>query len=165
VHHTYVYTVRDRIYNTKRRSTLSSSIEVMRGVVHPWHCDSFGHMNVRWYGHFFDDGAYHIWPAYWGSHQRMEREFGVHTVTARAVTEFVQELVAGDLIVIDCLLTRIGRKSCTFLEQLKHIDTDVVHATYEVTEVFFDPETRKSALMPRPIREHLQPMLAPDQGQ
>ena len=138
---------------------MSKSVEILRGVVHPWNCDSFGHMNVRWYGHFFDDGAYHIWPTYWGSHQRMEKEFSVHTVTARTTTEFLQELVAGDLIVIDCILTRIGRKSCTFQERMMHIDTRAVHATYEVTEVFFDPATRKSAPMPRPIRDALGPML------
>ncbi len=134
--------------------------EITRGVVHPWHCDSFGHMNVRWYGHFFDDGAYHVWSVYWGSHQRMESEFGVHTVTARAATSFLAELVAGDLIIVDCALTRLGGKSCTFLERMRHADTGRIHATYELTEVFFDPKTRKAAPMPAPIREALAPMLA-----
>lgn len=142
---------------------MSRSIELLKGVVHPWHCDSFGHMNVRWYAHFFDDGAYHIWSAYWGSHQKMEREFGVHTVTARATTDFIQELVAGDLIVIDCIVTRVGTKSCTFKERMMHVDTGVPHATYEVTEVFFDPATRTAAAMPQPIRECLEPLVATDQ--
>ena len=137
-------------------------IEVFRGVVHPWHCDSFGHMNVRWYGHFFDDGAYHIWPRFWGSHKRMESEFGVHTVTARATTNFVKELVAGDLVVIDCVLTRLGGKSCNFTESMKHIDTGEVHATYEITEVFFDPAARRAGPMPQPIRDTLAPMLVDD---
>ncbi len=140
---------------------MSQSREVLRGVVHPWHCDSFGHMNVRWYAHFFDDGAYHIWPAFWGSLQKMEQEFGVHTVTARATTEFRKELVAGDLIVIDCALTRLGGKSCTFQEHMMHVDSGEVHATYEVTEVFFDPVTRKAAAMPELIRRALEPMLSP----
>jgi acyl-CoA thioester hydrolase len=139
---------------------LSKVKEILRGVVHPWHCDSFGHMNVRWYGHFFDDGAYHVWPAFWGSHQMMEKSFGLHTVTGRTSTEFRRELIAGDLIVLDCLLTRVGGKSATFLERMRHIDTGVIHATYELTEVFFDPVTRKAAPMPEPIREAITPWVA-----
>jgi acyl-CoA thioester hydrolase len=134
--------------------------EVLRGVVQPWHCDSFGHMNVRWYAHFFDDASYHFWPVFWGSHQRMQSEFGVHTVTGRTVTEFRLELVAGDLVVVDTTLTRVGNKSCTFVERLKHADSGEVHATCDVTEVFFDPVTRKAAPMPEPIREALLPLAA-----
>lgn len=138
---------------------MSASREILRGVVHPWNCDSFGHMNVRWYSHLFDDGAFHIWPVFWGSHQRMQEAFGVHTVTARTTTEFRRELVAGDLVVLDCLLTRLGGKSCTFLERMLHVDTGEVHATCEVTEVFFDPATRKAAPMPESIRMALEPLL------
>ena len=134
--------------------------ELLRGVVQPWHCDSFGHMNVRWYAHFFDDASYHFWPVFWGSHQRMQSEFGVHTVTGRTVTEFRKELVAGDLVVVDCLLTRVGGKSCTFVERLVHVDSGDVHATCEITEVFFDPESRKSAPMPDPVRAALEPLVS-----
>lgn len=138
---------------------MSKIKEILRGVVHPWHCDSFGHMNVRWYAHFFDDGAYHVWSVFWGSHQRMAQEFGLHTVTGRAATVFRKELVAGDLIVIDCAVTRIGGKSCTFVERMRHADSGFVHATYELTEVFFDPRTRKAAPMPDSVRAAVEPML------
>ncbi len=138
---------------------MSEPIEILRGVVHPWYCDSFGHMNVRWYGHFFDDAAFHLWPLYWGSHQKMQEELGVHTVTASVTTQFHQELVAGDLIIVDSLLTRIGGKSCTFTERMLHVDTRIVHATCETVEVFFDPKTRKSTAMPSPIRQALESKL------
>jgi len=81
---------------------------------------------------------------------------GVHTVTASATVQFQQELVAGDLIIVDSLLTRIGGKSCTFMERMLHVDTMQVHATYETVEVFFDPNTRKSTRMPEPIRQALE---------
>ena len=136
---------------------MNKSPEILRGVVHPWYCDSFGHMNVRWYSHFFDDAAFHVWPLFWGSHAKMQKEFGIHTVTASAKIEFLQELVAGDLIIVDCILTRVGGKSCTFTERMLHVDTGEVHATYEMVEVFFDPETRKSASMPELIRATLNP--------
>lgn len=83
----------------------------------------------------------------------MLNEFGVHTVTASAKIQFQKELVAGDLILVDSLLTRVGRKSCTFTERMLHVDTKKVHATYETIEVFFDPQTRKSIEMPDSIRQ------------
>lgn len=139
---------------------MSKPIEILRGVIHPWYCDAFGHMNVRWYSHFFDDAAFHLWPLYWGSYAKMLDEFGVHTVTASATVQFEQELVAGDLIIVDSLLTRVGGKSCTFMERMLHVDTLHVHATYETTEVFFDPKTRKSTQMPSVIREALESHLS-----
>ncbi len=138
---------------------MSKPMEVLRGVIHPWYCDAFGHMNVRWYSHFFDDAAFHLWSLYCGSHNEMQREWGVHTVTASATVQFRRELVAGDLILIDGLLTRIGGKSVTFIERMLNVDTMDVHATYEVTEVFFDPKTRKSAEMPAAIKDALKTQL------
>jgi len=135
---------------------MSKPIEILRGVIHPWYCDAFGHMNVRWYSHFFDDAAFHLWPLYWGSHKKMLEEHHVHTVTASATIQFQQELVAGDLILVDSLLTRVGGKSCKFMERMLHVDTMEVHATYETVEVFFDPETRQSTAMPDEIRQALE---------
>lgn len=135
---------------------MTEYLEILRGVVHPWYCDTFGHMNVRWYSHFFDDAAFHIWPLHWGSHKNMLDEFGIHTVVASATIQYKKELVAGDLIIVDCLLTHIGRKSCTFVERMLHADTKEVHATYETVEVFFDPETRRSTEIPDSIRQALE---------
>ena len=35
--------------------------ETNRGVVFPWQCDHYGHLNVRYYTHFFDDAGFQIW--------------------------------------------------------------------------------------------------------
>jgi len=86
-------------------------------------------------------------------------EFGVHTVVASAIIQFQQELVAGDLILVDSLLNRIGRKSCIFTERILHVDTKEMHATYETVEVFFDPQTRKSTEIPATIRQGLEKTL------
>jgi len=86
-------------------------------------------------------------------------EFGVHTVVASAIIQFQQELVAGDLILVDSLLNRIGRKSCIFTERILHVDTKEMHAKYETVEVFFDPQTRKSTEIPATIRQGLEKTL------
>ena len=139
-------------------------LELLRGVVHPWHHDHFGHMNVRHYATFFDDASYHVWTKLRLPYSRMIAEHGVHCVTASAKTTFVKELTAGDLIVIDGAVTRIGTKSATFQLRMHHADTGALHATYDMVEVVFDPETRASAPMPAAVRQALEPHLVDEDG-
>lgn len=139
-------------------------LELLRGVVHPWHHDHFGHMNVRHYAPFFDDAAYHIWTRLGLPFSRMIEEHGVHCVTASATTTFIKELTAGDLIVVDGAVTRIGTKSATFRLRMHHADTGTLHAMYDMVEVVFDPKTRTSARMPDAVRRALEPHLVSDDG-
>lgn len=43
---------------------MSDMRETFRGIVLPGQCDHFGHLNVRYYAHFFDDGAFHLWSLF-----------------------------------------------------------------------------------------------------
>lgn len=126
--------------------------ELMRGVIHPWHHDHFGHMNVRHYAPFFDDACYHLWTRLGIGYEPMMAQYGVHCVTAQATTGFMKELTGGDLVVIDGTVIRVGGKSATFGLRMLHAETGALHATYEVVEVFFNPATRKAARMPDAVR-------------
>lgn len=140
---------------------MTQPIELLRAVVHPWHHDHFGHMNVRHYAPFFDDACYHMWTRLDLAYSDMQKTHGVHTVSAQATTRFIRELQAGDLIVIDGVASKIGTKSCAFHLRMLHADTGALHATYDVVEVFFDPLTRSSAAMPDAVRTRLEARLAP----
>lgn len=142
---------------------MSQRLELFRGVVHPWHHDHFGHMNVRHYAPFFDDATYHMWTLLDLPYSAMQEEHGLHTVSGTATTTFIKELVAGDLIRIDGAVTRIGGKSATFHLRMLHADTGALHATYDLTEVFFDPRTRTSATIPDQVRARLNARLLSDQ--
>lgn len=137
--------------------------ETYRGVVFPWHCDQFGHMNVRWYGHHFDDAAFHIWPMAGIGWRRMEA-MGVHTVVARTTTEYRKELTAGTLIRIESAFTRLGGKSVTYLQRMFDAEVGTLHAEYEGVEVFFDPETRKGAPIPDELRREIEAVLVDPQA-
>jgi acyl-CoA thioester hydrolase len=141
---------------------MTDRLELLRSVVHPWHCDHFGHMNVRHYAPFFDDASYHIWTRIGLPYSRMIAEHGVHCVTASAKTSFARELVPGDLIVVDGVVSRIGTKSVGFHLRMLHADTGDLHATYDMVEVVFDPATRASAPMPEAVRAALTPHLRPE---
>lgn len=127
-------------------------IEVLRGVIHPWHLDHFGHMNVRHYAPFFDDAIYHFWARMGLGYGQMQAAHGVHCVTAAANTTFRKELVAGDLIVITACVARLGTRSATFDLQMRHAETGALHASCEVVEVVFNPATRAAAPMPEALR-------------
>jgi acyl-CoA thioester hydrolase len=139
--------------------------ELLRGVVHPWHHDHFGHMNVRHYAPFFDDAVYHLWTALGLPYVAMAHDHGLHTVTAEAKTRFLRELTAGDLIVIDGAVARVGTKSCAFHLRMLHADTGALHATCDVVEVFFDPGTRAAAAMPEAVRATLAAHASPTEAQ
>lgn len=134
---------------------MAARLQLFRGVVHPWHHDHFGHMNVRHYAPFFDDATYHMWTLLGLPYSTMIPEHGVHTVSAEAKTRFVKELKAGDLIAIDGVVARISTRSCVFHLRMLHADTGALHATCDVVEVFFDPATRSSAPMPDAVRARL----------
>ena len=131
--------------------SLTNWIETHTGVCFPWHCDQFGHMNVRWYAHCFDDGMFHLWPKLGVNWAAMEKE-GVHTVTASTITFFQKELKAGDLYSIQGGLVRVGNKSVTFSQRMINVETEDLHASQTVTEVFFDPKTRKAAQIPGSLK-------------
>lgn len=133
--------------------------ETYRGVVHPWYCDQFQHMNVRWYLHHFDDAGFHVWSLLGHSLNRMEEE-GIHTVVASAKIDYVKELRAGDLFVIRSAFVRCGTRSCNYFQKMFHAETGELHATHEAVEVFFDPRTRKAAAMPDHVRALLEANLA-----
>lgn len=132
--------------------------ETCRGVVFPWHCDHFGHMNVRWYAHYFDDAGFHLWTMA-GISQAELRARGVAMVVARIKIDFIHELRDGDLLVVRSGFTHVGNKSLHHVARMFNADTDVICATQESVEVFFDPDTRKSAPMPDDVRQILEPQL------
>ena len=137
---------------------LEGWMETQRGVVFPWHCDHLGHMNVRWYGHFFDDAGFHLWSAIGLSHATLLQR-GIVTVVARIETDFHRELAAGELLVVHSAYVRLGGKSLTMAQRMTNAETGELCASQQVVEVFFDPATRKSVAMPDDLRARLEPVV------
>ena len=137
--------------------------ETGRAVVFPWHCDHFGHMNVRWYAHHFDDAGFHLWTVA-GIPQSELRAAGISMVVARNQLDFKHELVAGELFYIQSAFVHLGNRSLSHLGRMYNADTHALCATQLSVEVFFDPETRKSAPMPDDVRRVVAANLIPLEG-
>lgn len=129
-------------------------IETQHAVAHTWMCDHFGHMNVRYYAHLFDDASFVLWPKA-GVTRAMFEQAGVHTVVAQTVTDFRTEVVAGDVLRVFSRFERVGNKSVSIQQELRGLEDDRVHATQKAVEVFFDPKTRQSRPIPDTIRQAL----------
>ena len=148
--------------NPNTASVSDGWMETHRAVVFPWHCDHLGHLNVRWYGHFFDDAGWHLWSQIGVSHVTFKAR-GVVTVVANITTDFHHESGPGDLLLVRSAFTRIGGKSITMSQRMTNAETGILCATQDVVEVFFDMETRKAAAMPDDIREKLEAVaVSPD---
>ena len=137
---------------------MSNWMETHRAVVFPWNCDVLGHMNVRWYAHCFDDAGWHLWTKI-GYGQATMRQQGLTTVVARTATDFVHEVTAGELVVIESAFTGLGRRSVTHTQYMNNADTGQRLATQETVEVFFDLETRKATTMPDELRSKVEAVL------
>ena len=125
--------------------------EISRNMVFPWHCDHYGHMNVRWYTHFFDDASFLIWSII-GINMREVVVTGVHSVIARTTTEYHHEVRAGDPVLIVGGFTRIGTKSLTISTRMLDANTRELRASNEYVVVFFDAKARHSADIPKDVR-------------
>lgn len=133
--------------------------ETGRGVVVPWKCDHFGHMNVRFYADAFDDASFHIWSVIGIPIGEIEEKHGLIGVVASLKIDFMQEMKVGQLYVIESAITRVGTKSFTYTERMRDTHTGAVHASADLVEVFFDNQTRKAAPIPDDVRALLEAKL------
>ena len=129
-----------------------------RGIVLPRHCDHYGHMNVRYYAQFFDDGGFQMLH-HAGISQQSLKERGIGLVVANVNIDFVAEIKAGELMRIEGAYRRIGGKSLTHEQCMYAAESDRLCATQTETEVFFDVQKRASAAMPDDIRALIEPLV------
>ncbi|WP_437883107.1 acyl-CoA thioesterase [Pseudomonas sp. LRF_L74] len=124
-------------------------------VVHQWHCDHFGHMNVRHYAGMFDDATFLFWGQL-GFTAPASGETGVVPVTAEVKTSFLSEAVVGSIVTIQALIIRVGSKSVALRFEMHEARTRDLLATCEAIEVFFDTRSRTSHTIPQAIRDRLE---------
>lgn len=124
-------------------------------VAHAWHCDHFGHLNVRHYAAAFDDALFIFW-ARLGLPTPVQGQPATIPVTASTRTDFRAEIGVGTVAALYGRPLTVGGKSVTLAFDLRDEASGTVFATCEVVEVFFDMQARDS----RPIPDSLRAALA-----
>ena len=121
-----------------------------RGVVHPWHCDTMGHMNVVWYVSKFDDASWQL-AAMLGLHHSyfIKNHMGIAAVEQNI--KYKSELEAGSTVTIRSGVLDIKEKVVRIIHEMRSDSTGEVAATMVLTAVHFDTRKRKSCPFPQSI--------------
>ena len=128
--------------------------DLYRGIVMPAQCDIYGHMNVRYYAALFDEAVWHI-PSFAGLSLAEIQSRGLGTVVASLTIDFLNEIRAGQLVLIKGAVTRVGNKSFSHEMRLYASDTMTHCATQKTVEVCFDTKARKGVALPDDVRTKL----------
>jgi acyl-CoA thioester hydrolase len=129
--------------------------DLYRAIVMPAQCDIYGHMNVRHYAACFDDAGWHF-PKMAGLSLEEIRARGLGTVVATLSIEFHHEIRAGQLVLIQGAMMRVGTKSFSHEMRLYEADSMTHCATQKTVEVCFDTKARKGVALPEDIKAKLQ---------
>jgi acyl-CoA thioester hydrolase len=133
-------------------SARSLPVETFRGVVHPWHCDTMGHMNVRHYVGMFDDAGFQLLGEIAGSSDELFRQ-GRGWADVRHAFEYRHEARAGALVVIRSGIGRVGRTSVVMRHDMSDALTGTLLATAEIVTVLFDLGARRALALPDEFRD------------
>ena len=129
--------------------------DLYRAIVMPAQCDIYGHMNVRHYAACFDDAGWHF-PKMAGLSLEEIRARGLGTVVATLSIEFHHEIRAGQLLLIQGAMVRVGTKSFSHEMRLYEADSMTHCATQKTVEVCFDTAARRGVALPQDIKAKLQ---------
>lgn len=134
--------------------------ELSRSIVMPAQCDVYGHLNVRHYAALFDDAGWHV-LARAGISLAEVRARGLGTVVATLTIDFHHEITAGQLVLVQGAVTRVGTKSFAYELRLYEADAMTHCATEKAVEVCFDTRARKGVPLPEDIKRKLETLLTP----
>jgi len=135
-----------------------------RGVVHQWHCDHMGHMNVMWYVGKFDEATWNL-----GAMMGMTSQYLKDTKRGMAAVEqrisYRREALVGDIIVIRSAVLEVKPKSVRFVHEMFRGDGGDHLATMVVTGVHIDIVARRSTQFEPQVFAASQGMISDAPGQ
>ena len=129
-----------------------------RGVVHQWHCDHMGHMNVMWYVGKFDEATWNL-----GARMGMTSQYLKDAKRGMAAVEqrisYRREALVGDIILVRSAILELKPKSVRFVHEMYRGDGGDHLATMIVIGVHIDIVARKSTQFEPRIFAQTQAML------
>jgi acyl-CoA thioester hydrolase len=130
-----------------------------RGMVHQWHCDHMGHMNVMWYVGKFDEATWNL-ASSMGMTSRYMRESKRGMVAVDQRVAYKREAIAGDVLIVRSAMLAITPKSVRFVHEMFRADSGDHLATTLLTGVHIDTQARKATQFEPHIFSNSQAMVA-----
>jgi acyl-CoA thioester hydrolase len=129
-----------------------------RGLVHQWHCDHMGHMNVMWYVGKFDEATWNLGAQMGMTSQYLrEAKRGMAAVDQRIC--YRREALVGDVIVIRSAVLELKPKSVRFVHEMFRGDGGDHLSTMMVVGVHIDIVARRSVQFEPQIYARAQPLV------
>lgn len=125
--------------------------ETYRGRVAPEQCDHLGHMNIQYYTAAVWEGAVVLMTRLGLSPEDSERR-GIALAAVRMESDYARELRAGDEIVLESAVVRVGEKSVQVRHRLRHAASGEQAMETKVVTVMMDLATRRSIPLPDDVR-------------
>jgi acyl-CoA thioester hydrolase len=129
-----------------------------RGMVHQWHCDHMGHMNVMWYVGKFDEATWNL-ASFMGMTAQYMRESKRGMVAVDQRIAYKREALAGDVLIVRSALLALKPKSVRFVHEMFRADSGDHLATTLLTGVHIDTQARKATQFEPQIFSKSQPMV------
>ena len=130
--------------------SLDRWLETYRGTVYPRHLDHMDHMNVAHYVEKFDEGVWHLFASIGltpGYMRRENRGMAAVEMTIR----YLQELCAGDLIVVRSGITKVTAKSLHIVQEMLNGETGELAAIETAVAVHLDRAARRATPFPEAV--------------
>ena len=134
-----------------------------RGLVHQWHCDHMGHMNVMWYVGKFDEATWNLAAAL-GMTSAYMREAGRGMAAVDQRINYRREALVGDVIVVHSAVLELKPKSIRFVHEMFRGDGGDHLSTMLVTGMHIDIQTRHAVQFEPRIFASSQAAVAPNPG-
>jgi acyl-CoA thioester hydrolase len=132
-----------------------------RGMVHQWHCDHMGHMNVMWYVGKFDEATWNLAASLGMTSRYMkEAQRGMAAVDQRIC--YRREALVGDVLTVRSAVLEIKPRSIRFVHEMVRDQRGDLLAVMMVTGVHIDVRARKSVEFEPHILEQSRARIAPD---
>jgi acyl-CoA thioester hydrolase len=121
-----------------------------RGVVHPWHCDIMGHMNVVWYVSKFDEASWQF-ASMLGLNNLyfLKKHMGIAALQQNIT--YKSEMVAGSTVTVRTGILEIKEKVIRLVHEMRNDTTGEIAAVMVLTAVHFNTKKRKSCPFPKDI--------------
>ena len=131
-----------------------------RGMVHQWHCDHMGHMNVMWYVGKFDEATWNL-----GAMMGMTAQYLRESKRGMAAVDqhicYKREALVGDIIIVRSGMLEVKPKSVRFVHEMFRGDGGDHLATMLVTGVHIDAVARKAVQFEPQIAARSEGLLDP----
>jgi acyl-CoA thioester hydrolase len=137
-------------------------LETYRSVVAPADCDHLGHMNVSRYFAACSDGTIAFQTALGLGPSDLRNGRKLSFAVVHAESDFKSEILAGEVIILQTGIERLGSKSVVFRHRLIRAEDDFIAFETSFQCVLLDLENRRAMELPEGIREKAQEFLIKD---